>query len=227
MHSLARWLDLYCVNQFPLSCAACSDSDQVTSTCCPEVKSKCNKSICLETQHCRNNMCVYLMAQSGFKCCLSHTYQVSISSCMYSTLGIVSPLKRNQLYFFELIKFIYDNQNRDNVHCGQISTYCLYWKAISPICFRRFMYNGSVNPYRRETVIWSSTRQQWALSSCITMLSLLTGWSWSKSGSNFVTRWWHLSNSAIFFGNQWTWEDKATKWIYNTFLWSIFIVLVE
>lgn len=34
--------------------------------------------------------------------------------------------------------------------------------------------------------------------------TLLTGWSWSRSGSNFVTRWWHLSKSAIFFGNQWT-----------------------
>lgn len=38
--------------------------------------------------------------------------------------------------------------------------------------------------------------------------SLLTGWSWSKSGSNFVTRWWHLSRSAIFFGNQWTSREK-------------------
>lgn len=34
--------------------------------------------------------------------------------------------------------------------------------------------------------------------------TLLTGWSWSRSGSNLVTRWWHLSKSAIFFGNQWT-----------------------
>lgn len=40
---------------------------------------------------------------------------------------------------------------------------------------------------------------------------LLTGWSWSKSGSNFVTRWWHLSKSAIFFGNQWTRVGKESR----------------
>lgn len=50
---------------------------------------------------------------------------------------------------------------------------------------------------------------QWEFLSCIT--NLPTGWSWSKSGSNFVTRWWHLSSSAIFFGNQWTWENRVNE----------------
>lgn len=43
------------------------------------------------------------------------------------------------------------------------------------------------------------------------VMLVLTGWSWSKSGSNFVTRWWHLSKSAILFGNQWTNRDKKQK----------------
>lgn len=44
---------------------------------------------------------------------------------------------------------------------------------------------------------------------------LLTGWSWSRSGSNLVTRWWHLSKSTIFFGNQWTRVGKKTKGFIN------------
>lgn len=41
--------------------------------------------------------------------------------------------------------------------------------------------------------------------------ALLTGWSSSRSGSNFVTRWWHLSRSAIFFGNQWTGTEEVER----------------
>ena len=61
---------------------------------------------------------------------------------------------------------------------------------------------------------WSNdkTSKDGCFSSCMQLeKSLLTGWSWSKSGSNLVTRWWHLSKSAIFFGNQWTRAEKKNK----------------
>ena len=61
---------------------------------------------------------------------------------------------------------------------------------------------------------WSNdkTSKDGCFSSCMQLeKSLLTGWSWSKSGSNLVTRWWHLSKSAIFFGNQWTRAEKKQK----------------
>ena len=37
----------------------------------------------------------------------------------------------------------------------------------------------------------------------------LTGWSRSSSGSNLVTRWWHLSSSETFLGNQRTSQRRA------------------
>lgn len=164
-------------------------------------------------------MCVNLMAQSWLKCLFSHTYQVSISSCVYSTLGIVSPLKRDKFYFLNWSDSYTTKIGQDyDGSYGLVLTYWLYLKAISPISFRRFLYKGSVNPYRMEIVTYRSFEAQWEISSLITKEHLLTGWSWSKSGSNLVTRWWHLSSSAIFFGNQWTWEDGITKQIYNTLL---------
>lgn len=51
---------------------------------------------------------------------------------------------------------------------------------------------------------------------------LLTGWSWSRSGSNLVTRWWHLSKSTIFFGNQWTVNEKR-MWLFI----SVFLLAFE
>ena len=35
------------------------------------------------------------------------------------------------------------------------------------------------------------------------------------SGSNLVTRWWHLSKSAILFGNQWTNRVKNQEMVQN------------
>ena len=68
--------------------------------------------------------------------------------------------------------------------------------------------------FLRHDIHWShdKTSKDGCFSSCMQLEKcLLTGWSWSKSGSNLVTRWWHLSKSAIFFGNQWTRAEKRTK----------------
>lgn len=140
-----------------------------------------------------------------------HSHHVPISSSVYSTLGIGSPLStdrsdiRTSAFICVLGSVFLTDSN--------LLTVCI-WRQ----CLRSFS-SSSCKPGPCSPVqIHDVTLLLHSLSWCISVIpatknipemrtaftELLTGWSWSRSGSNFVTRWWHLSKSAIFFGNQWT-----------------------
>lgn len=145
--------------------------------------------------------------------CVPH--HVPISSSVYSTLGIGSPLSRQIRYQDGCIYLCFGSVS---THSNGL-TVCI-WRR----CLRSFSSSACKPRPCSPVQIQDVTLWLHSLSWCILVIRttktipemragfhhsllenpLLTGWSWSRSGSNFVTRWWHLSKSAIFFGNQWT-----------------------